>query len=130
MDALHAFLVEDSPVIAHNLEASLQELTPVVVVGSAADERGAVRWLRENPGTCDIVIVDIFLNGGSGLGVVRAAVELAEAPVLAVLTNYATSEIRQRCLDLGADRVFDKSTELDELIHYCVEVAESRRAVS
>ena len=40
-----------------------------------------------------------------------------------VLTNYATTAIREACRALGADRVFDKSSELDELIAYCERVA-------
>ncbi len=43
-----------------------------------------------------------------------------------VLTNYATSDIRRRSMALGADAVFDKSSELDELFAYCI--AETARA--
>ena len=41
-----------------------------------------------------------------------------------VLTNYATADIRRRCAVLGADRVFDKSCELDDLITYCARVSD------
>jgi DNA-binding NarL/FixJ family response regulator len=41
-----------------------------------------------------------------------------------VLTNYASADIRRRCSALGADRVFDKSCELDELITYCARAAD------
>jgi DNA-binding NarL/FixJ family response regulator len=37
-----------------------------------------------------------------------------------VLSNYATPDMRKRCLELGADQVFDKSNEIDNLIDYCV----------
>ena len=43
-----------------------------------------------------------------------------------VLTNYATPDIRETCRALGADRVFDKSSELEELIAYCERVADGR----
>ena len=36
-----------------------------------------------------------------------------------VLTNYATAEMREACRRLGADRIFDKSSELEELLAYC-----------
>ena len=36
-----------------------------------------------------------------------------------VLTNFATSDVRRRCLELGADAVFDKSNQIDALIDYC-----------
>ena len=43
-----------------------------------------------------------------------------------VLSNYATREIRQKCLELGADQVFDKSTEIDSLIEYCGDLADGQ----
>ena len=39
-------------------------------------------------------------------------------PKRVVLTNYATLDMRSRCRALGADAVFDKSTEVDELIDW------------
>jgi len=35
------------------------------------------------------------------------------------LSNFAISEVRDRCLQLGADAVFDKSNEIDALLDYC-----------
>ena len=68
MPALNAFIVEDSPVIRENLIAALEELAPVKVVGTAEDEPTAVSWLGGSR-ECDLVIIDIFLKRGSGLGV-------------------------------------------------------------
>jgi len=36
-----------------------------------------------------------------------------------VLSNYATSDMRERCAQLGVDAVFDKSTELDDMLAWC-----------
>ena len=125
MSTLKAFLVEDSPVIRESLVAALEELAPVQVVGTADDERGAVEWLGgpDDGGACDLVIVDIFLKAGSGLGVLRAARDLHRPMTMVVLSNYATADMQRRCMDLGATRVFDKSRELDELIGYCEQLA-------
>ena len=121
--ALKTFLVEDSPVIRENLIAALEELAPVEVVGTAEDERSAVDWLASVCPACDLVIVDIFLKGGSGLGVLRAAHALHRPMTLIVLSNYATPDMRRKCAALGASRVFDKSNEIDALIEYCEELA-------
>jgi DNA-binding NarL/FixJ family response regulator len=123
MPALNAFIVEDSPVIRENLIAALEELAPVKVVGTAEDEPTAVSWLTgDRP--CDLVIIDIFLKRGSGLGVLRAVGELHKPMSLVVLSNYATPDMRRKCLELGASRVFDKSNEIDALIQYCARLAE------
>ena len=119
MQQLKTYIVEDSPVIRESLIATLEELVPVQVVGTAEDESSAVQWLSKSGNQADLVIVDIFLKGGSGLGVIRAAHGLPQRRNLVVLSNYATADIRRKCLELGADRVFDKSNEIDALIQYC-----------
>jgi len=120
---LRTYIVEDSPVIRENLIATLEELVPVEVVGTAESESTAVRWLaRPNPAV-DLVIVDIFLASGSGLGVLRAAMNSAPGYKLVVLSNYATPDMRRRCLELGAHQVFDKSSDIDALIRYCGDLA-------
>ena len=124
MPALKAFIIEDSPVIRENLIAALEELAPVHVVGSAEDEPGAVTWLTSAEHACDLVIIDIFLKRGSGLGLLRAVSHLDKPMSLVVLSNYATPDMRRKCLELGATRVFDKSNEIDALIQYCARLAE------
>ena len=123
MPALKAFLVEDSPVIRENLIAALEELAPVTVVGMAEDEASAVSWIADPSHACDLVIVDIFLRGGSGLGVLAAARAIDRPLNLVVLSNYATPDMRRKCVELGASRVFDKSNDIDSLIHYCARQA-------
>ena len=124
MSSLKAFIVEDSPVIRENLIAALEELAPVRVVGTAEDEAGAMNWLGRSEHACDLVIIDIFLKQGSGLGVLRAARELHKPMSMIVLSNYATPDMRRKCLSLGASRVFDKSNEIDALIEYCARLAD------
>ncbi len=123
MPVLTTYLVEDSPVIQQSLIATLQELTPVHVVGVAADEQAALQWLSNPANEAELVIVDIFLRGGSGLGVLRAARQHWPKRHMVVLSNYATPDMRTTCLALGAQQVFDKSTEIDALILYCQHLA-------
>jgi DNA-binding NarL/FixJ family response regulator len=118
MQQLKTYIVEDSPVIRESLIATLEELAPVKVVGTAEDEVTAVRWLTDPNHSYDLVIVDIFLKGGSGLGVLSAAKNIPKSHKVVVLSNYATKDIRRKCLALGADRVFDKSHDIEELIQY------------
>jgi DNA-binding NarL/FixJ family response regulator len=128
MPVLQTYIVEDSPVIRENLIATLEELVPVRVVGTAGDEGTAVRWLKEPSHQVDLVIVDLFLRNGSGLGVLRSARALPQRYRMVVLSNYATPDIRRECLALGADQVFDKSTEIDALMLYCNGLASGQAA--
>lgn len=126
MHPLKTYIVEDSPVIRENLIATLEELLPVEVVGTAEDESTAIEWLSHGTktGAVDLVIVDIFLKKGSGLGVLRATGSRPPHSKVVVLSNYATPDMRRKCLELGADKVFDKSNEIDALILYCGRLAE------
>lgn len=124
MPTLKTYIVEDNKVIRDNLISALEELVPVKVVGTADDERTAVQWLAVKANDADLVIIDIFLKEGSGLGVLRAAQDLPPRQSLVVLSNYATPDMRRKCMELGASRVFDKSNEIDDLIHYCGRLAE------
>ena len=123
MPPLKTYIVEDSQVIRENLIATLEELAPVEVVGTAEDEFTAVQWLMRPGNRFDLVIVDIFLKGGSGLGVLRSTKALPQRHKMVVLSNYTTPDMRRKCLELGADRVFDKSTEIEALILYCDRLA-------
>lgn len=123
---LRVYVVEDSPVIRENLIAALEEMLPLEVVGAADNEGTAVAWLRDDANACDLVTVDIFLKGGSGLGVLKALADTSGRRKVVVLSNYATPDMRRRCLELGADKVFDKSGDIDQLLAYCEDLASSR----
>lgn len=125
MSTLRTFIVEDNPVILNTLIATLEEISDIQVVGSVGSEKEAVRELEVRADEVDLVIVDIFLTSGSGLGVLRSAQDLKLPARRVVLSNYATADMRRRCLNMGADQVFDKSSELDELIAYCEKMAEA-----
>lgn len=125
---LRCFIVEDSPLILRNLIETLEQVLPLQVVGTAADEESAAQWVRDHPTDCDLMILDVFLKSGTGLNVLAIARRYAPQARKVVLTNYATDGIRQRCLSLDADRVFDKSSELEDLIAYCSDLASTMGA--
>ena len=62
MHRLKTYIVEDSQVIRDSLIATLEELVPVAVVGTADTEAGAVQWLANADNPVDLLIVDIFLK--------------------------------------------------------------------
>ena len=130
MTTVRIFLVEDSSIIRQNLVEALRESLPVEVAGSADDEATAVAWLRRERATCDLVIVDIFLKSGSGLGVLKAMATFPGEPARIVLSNHATPEIRAKCLELGATEVFDKSNQLEEMLGWLTRFARNGHAAA
>ena len=125
---LRTFFVEDNATIRENLVETLLELTDAQPVGYAETEAEGKAWLTDPHNAWDLAIVDLFLKQGSGLGVLQGSRERLPHQKIVVLSNYATADIRKRCLQLGADAVFDKSNEIDALIDFCVAQASARPA--
>ncbi len=117
---VRAFIVEDSVTIRQNLIETLHELASVDAVGQAETERESRQWLERHEGDWDLVIVDLFLKQGNGLDILAAFRRRHDGQKMVVLSNHATADIRKRCAQLGADAVFDKSTEIDLLVDFCM----------
>lgn len=110
------FLVEDSFLLQEELTTTLEELAPVRVVGTATGSREACDWMDARTQGCDVAIVDLFLKSGTGIDVLRHMAAYEAPPTRFVLTNYVTPDVRKQCLALGASAVFDKSTQLEDLL--------------
>jgi two-component system OmpR family response regulator len=115
---LRILLVEDNARNVENLRGTLEELAQTRVVAVAAAQDQACAWMDARTNGCDVAIIDIFLKAGNGLGVLEHMATYDRPPRRVVLTNYATQDMRSRCRALGADAVFDKSTEIDELVEW------------
>jgi two-component system, OmpR family, response regulator len=115
---LAVFVVEDNQEIQENLAGALEELTCVKVVGGTATEEGAMDWIAANK-PWDMLIVDLFLKGGSGMRLVQRVQRARPEQKIIVFSNYVNASVRKRCAQLGVDAVFDKSTEIDSLVDYC-----------
>jgi len=118
--SLSTFLVEDNVLIQTHLIAALEELADARIVGMAASEVRAVEWLERHPGDWKLAVVDLFLDQGTGLGVVDFCRGRAADQRVVVLTNYATAVVARQALSKGADALFDKSVDLDGFFDFCI----------
>lgn len=124
---LRTYIVEDNATIRENLIGALEELANIKALGWAETEGDATNWLTGHGSAWDLAIVDLFLKQGSGLGVLEACRGRERGQRVVVLSNYATADMRKRCMQLGADAVFDKSNEIDALVEYCIVQSEGPR---
>lgn len=118
---LYAILVEDNPTIRDTLIPTLEELANIQVVAIAETAEQAIELGRQIPAAWRLMVLDLFLRDGSGLDVLEALAPLEAGHEVIVFTNYATPDVRERCLHLGANAVFDKSTEIDAFVDYCID---------
>ena len=108
---LRVYLVEDAVAFRERLADYLAEPGRIEMVGFADSEDEAIQFLRsEHP---DVVIVDLHLKSGNGIGVISAvrATWQEPPPTIVVLTNYAFPEFELACRSRGANYFFDKSTQ-------------------
>src|SRR5688572_8858379 len=103
--SIRIFLVEDSPILRDRLSDMLQSWSQVKIVGHAATELEAEKALREND--WDILILDLQLLQGTGLGVLRTLnTHRRPGRIVIVLTNYSIPLYRAQSMQLGADYFF------------------------
>jgi len=129
-DLLRVFIVEDSALIRERLVEDIGNDARVRVVGCADSEQDAVVSIeREHP---DAVIVDISLRAGSGLGVIRQVRRKfsRQRLCIAVLTNYAYSDLRRKSMECGADYFFDKAEDYERVGELIQDLADARSSSS
>ncbi|MDB5885178.1 MAG: response regulator receiver protein [Polaromonas sp.] len=121
---LKVFLVEDSAAQCAYLTQILKLEADVDIVGIAETEHQAIDWLKRNPGRWDIALVDLYLGEGSGAGVIAHCQDRRADQGVLVMTNHAGNDgLLLHCKLLGADAVYHKATQLDNLVAYCNEAA-------
>jgi two-component system, OmpR family, response regulator len=124
---LRVLLVEDSPLLRGRLENMISQHAAFKVTGLAAAEAEAVEKLDSVP--YDVIVVDVELRPGSGIGVIRQARTRNKDPKdgshvwIIVLTNYDLPTVRERCMQAGADHFLDKMREIDQLIPILLGIA-------
>lgn len=116
--SIKTVLVEDNKAIRDALIPTMDELGGLEVIAFAEGADEAVHILQEFEAVWELAVVDLFLKQGSGLDVLRSHCH-HPGQVVVVLSNYATEQMRETCIRLGADGVFDKSTQLDAFFSFC-----------
>lgn len=106
---LKVFLVEDLQRMRGLLADLFSSMGGLQIVGSSSTEAEAKLWLDDHPGGWDVAVIDLVLDQGSGMEVIRRCKAEAGGGKVVVFSSYATPGVRQHCLELGAEAVFDKS---------------------
>jgi DNA-binding NarL/FixJ family response regulator len=92
----------------------LADLPNVQIAGQAGLAVDAIAGIRaQSP---DLVVLDISMPGGSGIGVLETIKKQPKAPVTIMLTNFVQPQYQQRCMQLGADYFLDKSSNFERVI--------------
>jgi len=104
---MNVFIVEDSEAMRENLRTMLSEFHDVEIVGYAADETGAIEQI--NALLPDVVILDLNLQSGTGVAVLKNVKKHHAGIKVMVLTNCNGELYADACKRANADYFFDKS---------------------
>src|SRR5688500_137155 len=97
---IRVFIADDSATVRDRLTSLLRDMPAVEIVGQAADAAEAIASIQQlKP---DVVILDIRMPAGSGIGVLRSLQQREEKPKFIMLTNYPFLQYRKTCLEAGA----------------------------
>ncbi len=109
---LKVFIADDSSLIRDRV-AALLAAANMLVVGEASTPADSIDGiLAARP---HVVVLDVQLEGGTGLEVLRAVRSAAPEIAVVVFSNTASPAYRKRYLSDGAAGFLDKSTEFDQL---------------
>ncbi len=122
---LKIFLVEDSAMLRDRLSEAFATWGKITMVGHAETETVADSALQ----ACDwdVLILDLQLLQGTGLGVLRnLRGHRRPGTAVIVLTNYAIPSYRARSIELGADYFFDKTKDFAKIKEVFTTMSEKR----
>lgn len=109
---MSCYIVEDSPSIRERLSQMVLDIGATVAGESASPSDAVAGILRAQP---DSVILDLQLEGGSGLDVLRAVHPEHPEILFIAVTNFPNAQYRRSCLSAGASHFLDKNTEFSRV---------------
>lgn len=125
---LRVMIADDSEPVTDMLRELVSDPGRVEVVGTADSQASTLEAIRRL--APDAVVLDLQLRTGSGAEVIRAvrADPALAATRLIVTSNHTSPQLRDGCLELGADAYLDKVKELPQLAALLQRMARDKAA--
>src|SRR5882724_1223255 len=115
-------IVDDERNTREGLQRALQDRYDVLL---AEDSQKAVEALESAP--VDVMLTDLRMPGGDGMGLLRRALSLTNPPVCIMMTAYGSIESAVQAMQVGAYHYITKPVNLDELELVIQRALNSRR---
>jgi YesN/AraC family two-component response regulator len=106
-------VADDSKLIRDRIIGLIDTASTSQIVEQAAD--GLETLEKSYSFKPDVIILDIRMPAKNGLQVLEDISKRETRPIILVFTNYNYPQYRKKCLSLGADRFFNKTTEFEDL---------------
>jgi len=112
---MRVFLVEDLPAVRTLVIENLEDIEGLELAGYAETEDSALSWLHSHD--CEVLILDLELKQGNGIGVLKQLAASGSRPGLIkiIYSNHIGPNIRRLAAKFGAAYFFDKSLDTPQL---------------
>lgn len=128
MPPIRIVLADDHPIYRDGLARTLADAGDIEVVGTAQDGEGAAELARQlRP---DLVILDISMPGGGGMGALARIMEMPDPPRVAMLTASEDEGDLMQALKAGALGYLLKGIGAGELVAIVRDLAAGRSYVT
>lgn len=107
-------LIEDNALLRRLMVSRLQSEASITVVGQASSENAAISTIALS--APDVVLVDLSIDGCSGLGVIERLRAARFRGRILVLSSEDRSAYEARVLSCGADGFYDKACDFERLV--------------
>lgn len=128
----HLLLIESDPADAKVIKDALHDDSAAFVVEWVKSLAEALEYLVNNP--IEVVLLDLALPDGKGLGAFDKVIAAAPDALILVLSSASDDELRRAAMERGAHDYFAKghidAHWLPRALNYILERKESRSALS
>ena len=128
MTDIRVVLADDHPIYREGVARTLADAGGVVVVGQAADGDAAVALCQDL--LPDMVLLDISMPKGGGLGALARIMKMERPPLVAMLTASEDEGDLMQALKLGAAGYVLKGVGASELVDLVRDLAAGRYYVT
>jgi len=111
---IRVLLVDDHPVVRTGYRRLLEQAGDIQVVGEAATGEAAYALLSQD--LPDVLVTDLSMPGGGGLGLIRRAVQRAPALRVLVFSMHDGAALVRQALEAGARGFVTKGSAPDCLV--------------
>ncbi|MBL1212685.1 MAG: response regulator [Ignavibacteriae bacterium] len=105
-------LVENSEMFSSWVAAQIQKIPGAEITAIITECDAAIAEVKSN--TPDVVVLDLNINGGNGMDVLKTIKKNKLKTKVLVFTNYTV--FKEQCMEYDAEYFFDKSNDFEELI--------------
>ena len=121
-------LADDHPIYRDGVARTLEDAGGIAVVGQAQDGEAAVALCRTL--APDLVLLDISMPKGGGIGALSQIMQMPKPPLVAMLTASEDEGDLMQALRLGAAGYILKGVGASELVELVRDLAAGRSYVS